>query len=739
MSICYINYNKKDYYFESNDGWTSFSKCSSQGYNSANNDESGRKRYVKIQNFYVVTNNFWISYKKMSEIKDFSGMFDDTKNKAVVRRYCKSDGEYIVTDDFWYTFYFSKYSGGRVLDNSKILKTRITVIDRNTKIVETSNFYKDFNVISVINEENEQKRNEIIDKKFKEYRYMYDRPGQNVQKKCLCYQKYGYKIGKVLMLKLDDIHFNKKFINNDGYGSEFEFFAMQRINKNPKIDNNIVSGNYDGKVDAIFESKDPGKIDMFQIKFITHIEPEDIHIMKDNCSLAVDSLNYTNLGKTSKHLKKFMEEHKHFFDKDFNINIVANEVKDSEKIDDDNYRVFYKGDEIRYRFYDAATLVIQYVCDYLMGNLGDTQLSIPFNSKKIAKAEYCDDYFLFVDAEDLCKRISLSYSTREQIDELFINNVRGYLGANKKMQETIESEEEKSKFVIYNNGVSICCQHVDVNNSNKFLVLHNPYVVNGQQTILTLYSEFEDGVNLSNIEIPLFIKPYNNDEKQMLNVAIYNNTQNPVKDIDLLCGDINVRKIARKILFFDKEKFGLSFDSWIALKMFSTGSNSNIEITSLVIKKENIVAINDYFKVLLPILFHFKNKDGNIEMHLDSFNKNTTKYKDKYNDLVEQIEYFLNIESDIYFEVAKCVKKARDYVITCPDYLPAENLFGIAYFYGISSDEMCDKLKDLKYDDYDNAKDKISYLSKVDVCEKIQKYLIEKKEWKNNQLVDKSN
>lgn len=386
------------------------------------------------------------------------------------------------------------------------------------------------------------------------------------------------------------------------------------------------------------------------------------------------------------------------------------------------------------KVYDASLLVHTYVRDYLMGNLGETYLSIPKQNNKYVKAANCDDYFLFASAKDLCERISKSFSTREQIDELFINNVRGYLGENKKMKDTIESETEKTKFALYNNGVSICCQKVD-DETSGFFRLKNPYVVNGQQTILTLYSAYENGSDLSNIEIPLFIKPYNDNERQMLDVAIYNNTQSPVKDIDLLCGDINVRKISKKILEIDYKKYVDKYESWLTLKMFSTGVNSNLEITSLVIPRENIIAVNDYFKILLPILFHFKNKDeASIDMHLESFNKNTTKYKDKYDELIGEIKEFLDLDTDFYYSIADCAKKAGDYVKKNSNYRPAENIFGIAFFYGISEKEVMSKLNKIGYDKCAELKDKISLLTKSEKCKELMNFFVENKKWDGHEL-----
>ena len=735
MQFFCLKYKGKEYFYQSDDEWKTFEEIKQTSFNCDLSVESVKKRCYKIaKNKWIVSSNFWKSYRITKKIDET--FIDDSKNKKVASRYTIVDNEYIVTDDFWSTFYFSKYAGKRILDNSKVLRKRITVIENNSKIVETEDFYKTTKDIYKNSLESNEKRTAEIKSFFSKYEHMIDSMGSNAQKKCLCYKKYSYNIGKVLMLKLDELHLSDYDIHNknDGYGSEFEIFASQRLIKNFKYNKNIVAGSRDGKIDAVGYSDDENNVSYFQIKFLTEIKAYDIKLMSENSVKASNSVTYEDLSSDAEDLKKFMEKNSEYFDKNYEINIVSDFVFDASIVDGNIHKIIVDGNEYEFRYIDSSNLIYKFVDDYLKGIVGNKTINLPTN-KKMIKALNCDSYFMFISAKELCERIAKTYSTREEVDELFINNVRGYLGANYKILKTIEEKPEN--FALYNNGVSICCKNIEYNSRDSFIKIDRPCVVNGQQTILSLYSSFENGNSLDNIEVPLFIKPYKNDEKEMLNIAIYNNTQKPVKDIDLLCADINVRKISKIILEYDSDKYKYDFKQWLSLKMFSTGVNSNIEITSLVIPKNNIIAVNDYFKILLPILYHYRSQNE-VNMHLENFNKNTTKYKENYDELTSVIETVIEEGKDLLFNVAVAAYEARIFVNAAENnaYLPAENFFGIPHFYGIDFDELKNKLDSMGFNQSDDKKDKIDFVSKSVNCKIIQEFIVNGKRWIDYKIVD---
>lgn len=732
---CCIKKGKKKYYFASSDNWLTFSPIEESEFEPDKVSDGGNKRFVMLgKTIAVVTSNFWITYKLEKNVtkQDYNGVIDDSNNESVLRRYCKSDNEFIVTDDFWITFYFSQYSDGRVFDESKVMHKRITAIDHNTKLVETKNFYKDIKIIYILENPNEDinQNSKILREKSKEYKYYYDDNGTHPQKKCLCYLKYKYPVGKVLMLKLDELHYSEYLDDktrkmNNGYGAEFEVFAMQRILQKDDVSNLIVFGSSDGKIDAIYLEND--RLQMFQIKFITDMKPDHISKMNNICKLASSNTRYKELSNIKEYsdLVSFMTAHKDYLGHNYDMHVVSNDFRWSTKSENNKRTVLVGKKPITFYFHDSAELIYRYVDDYLLGRLGKRSLIIETFDLQYAKSEKTDDYFIFANADNFCHNISSAFSTSEEVDELFINNVRGYLGINEKMLDTIKNEPKN--FTLFNNGVSICCEKVEgVNNDDNRFIIDKPFIVNGQQTVLTLYYAYKNNYDLKNVEVPLFIKPYKNDVNLMPKIAEYNNTQTPVKEIDLLCGNMNVRNISKRIYEIDVAKHGHKYEKWLSLKMFSTGKNTKIKLSSIIIPEENIIAINDYFKILLPILFRNKAEKNNldVDMHLNSFNKNTTKYRDLYLQLDDEINLLLDKNDDFYYRVALAAKEAKDFVKMNINYLPAENLFGIALFYGVDCSEFSKELTKINFDSQNDTKKKIALLTKKETCDSLQDYYL---------------
>ena len=136
-------------------------------------------------------------------------------------------------------------------------------------------------------------------------------------------------------------------------------------------------------------------------------------------------------------------------------------------------------------------------------------------------------------------------AAKEKEYPIFDANIREYLGAtgtiNKKIMETLKNPDERVNFFYYNNGITIIAENISNENTSggfKKLSIDNPQIVNGCQTVSTIYEtlsslpeqtlekEFKDTyVMLKILKIP------SNDVKlQTLsnNIVTYNNSQNAI-------------------------------------------------------------------------------------------------------------------------------------------------------------------------------------------------------------------
>lgn len=147
------------------------------------------------------------------------------------------------------------------------------------------------------------------------------------------------------------------------------------------------------------------------------------------------------------------------------------------------------------------------------------------------------------------------------LEDAFNDNVRIYLkksSINKNIKTTAMSEEN-GKFFYYNNGVTLTCDSFSYSSRRSPIVdLKNIQIVNGSQTIHSLYEAFiEDSSKFGNIEILCRICEVK-DPKLSTRIAEYTNSQNPVKSRDIRSVDyiqINLEKeFIAKDRFYERKK-----------------------------------------------------------------------------------------------------------------------------------------------------------------------------------------
>ncbi len=142
------------------------------------------------------------------------------------------------------------------------------------------------------------------------------------------------------------------------------------------------------------------------------------------------------------------------------------------------------------------------------------------------------------------------------LEDAFNDNVRIYQkksSINKNIKSTALSEDN-NKFFYYNNGVTLTCDSFSYSIRRSPIVeLKNIQVVNGSQTIHSLYEAFlEDSSKFSDIEILCRICEVR-DPSLSTRIAEYTNSQNPVKSRDIRSVDFIQLSLEKEFLV--KEKF----------------------------------------------------------------------------------------------------------------------------------------------------------------------------------------
>jgi hypothetical protein len=130
---------------------------------------------------------------------------------------------------------------------------------------------------------------------------------------------------------------------------------------------------------------------------------------------------------------------------------------------------------------------------------------------------------------------------------LFDENIREYLGStvavNKKIVATLRNPDERANFFFYNNGITMIVDDISapaIKNNMRTYEVSNPQIVNGCQTVSTIYETLdslpEDSLekDFSNtfVMVKILKIPAQNPELKGLyrNIVTYNNSQNAITE-----------------------------------------------------------------------------------------------------------------------------------------------------------------------------------------------------------------
>lgn len=391
---------------------------------------------------------------------------------------------------------------------------------------------------------------------------------------------FGKDISKMIIYELEKIRFIYKRMGieykKDGYGTSLEVFAiavLYNYEYEQVIQENIVIGSEDGKVDAVVFLKEKTKI--YQIK--NAIIPENV--IEEARKNINSYLMRGNIGKkNTKDLLNYCKEHKRELRENsieywtISTNGTGNNISIT-----DIYKMFFMN-RVVYGPNPDNNLEFSFEITERNNDMGKKERNFADNGKV---------KFMFIPAKELIEQITCDLHDKESIEKIFGFNVRGFVGVNKPMIQTVENTP--SKFCLFNNGVSII-GNVRINGSH--IRVRNPYFVNGQQTVINLYLLNNGNYELSDIYVPVFFKDVN-DVDDIVSIAKYNNTQKAIKLVDLLSLDSKIREIQKYIF---NESY-LKKDDAYYLKIYSSGKKENKKMIDKLYLKNNQIDLIDYLRL----------------------------------------------------------------------------------------------------------------------------------------------
>lgn len=387
----------------------------------------------------------------------------------------------------------------------------------------------------------------------------------------------GENRAKIIIEELMKIRETFNFQKDDGFGLSFEVFAiavLYNIDYDVAKNNYIVCGNQDGKIDAIYWKGEDKNI-LYQIKIDT-LDPKELNIAK---VMKENYLSYIKQGKIfnadTKDLLDFCDRHKEHLtrSKDMDIKIISN--NDIEKMNITPLEIFNR-----------------YFYNILIRKDSNMELSltIPLDHRVANIGNRDDIYAYFVDAktfiQDLlnCENINV----KENLYKFFHDNVRGDLGSNDNIQQTIDCDPKS--FVKYNNGVTITGK-VKYMNGSEGIKIVNPVINNGQQTIWNIVRNYP---NISDVSLLIIVKDEENDNVKS-KISRFTNSQRNIKPADLLSLNENLRSLQEQI-------FNLTIETDpIFLEINSSGSRNYNKILRKMYLPSRIISLTDFCKLYFSV------------------------------------------------------------------------------------------------------------------------------------------
>ncbi len=135
---------------------------------------------------------------------------------------------------------------------------------------------------------------------------------------------------------------------------------------------------------------------------------------------------------------------------------------------------------------------------------------------------------------------------------LFRKNVRQFLGTTNKVNKGLRATlngERASDFFFYHNGITAICRKItikDVENGTKKLYLEDLSIVNGCQSLATIYQSSDRVRSLNSNMLSLLFRFYEIPQRELADrISIYTNTQSAVKPRDLKSTDKAILSLKR--------------------------------------------------------------------------------------------------------------------------------------------------------------------------------------------------
>jgi len=388
-------------------------------------------------------------------------------------------------------------------------------------------------------------------------------------------EKFREQIKQDIKMLQDEYGKNNPLLNSDDYA--FNYWVLTKLyNVDEEIVEDFITEYSDDGCDCYCFFEESKELYIIQNKFYNeNNQLSESYVVKDFLYRPLNTLS-ENSYKRSKELQNIFNKYKN--DSDFKIylnlyvtnNLISSSLRDRfEKFQytgpelscyiDAN--IYGLDDMIDVYYEDRKKHVKNYSCAFKTKNDG-TVLNIDSSAYKLPN---------LTDAKYILTPVKLIYGIVKDAKEkdymLFEENIREYLGnkgVNARIAKTLEDDNDRDNFFYYNNGITVICEKVTKEtihdtNLNRAYVAENPQIVNGCQTVNTIYetlnkySEEDLNTKFENTFVMVKLLVLNKDEEKnkvlYQDIVKYNNSQNAISEKNFAANKqlfINMQKDFKK-------------------------------------------------------------------------------------------------------------------------------------------------------------------------------------------------
>lgn len=324
-----------------------------------------------------------------------------------------------------------------------------------------------------------------------------------------------------------------------------------------EIGSRITNNSQDGKIDAfnVGITNESILIELIQSKNTSSVSTNDIdnyftsiknYIMDLNNSLPT---SHQSLEKIRILINDYLDKYPNFSVK-YKIYISANSFNASLL---QNIQIIFNSTFLRHEaelkcidnsFIENEVLSIQN--KITNENYNTVKATISFEQNAELRDEEQSKILIgIVNANEVFKMIDEEFKANYDLTRLFSSNVRGFLGSspvNELIKNTILNKPKT--FLSLNNGAVILCDRIEPRASNAF-VITNPNIINGQQTMASIYkyAKRNQPLNKVNLQVKIIELSEHHRYNAQNEISRSSNQANKIDDIDLLANKPLIKKL----------------------------------------------------------------------------------------------------------------------------------------------------------------------------------------------------